>query len=107
MAGDQMTTIRCSTWTILALAIHRPVRSFAFLAVTASDCTCASGTLQVSVDGRPTADITCGASGGATIEVGSGPHTVSAQSPTASWPAQSCDAVNGRTTRVELGCPSR
>jgi len=110
-----MTTIRCSAWTILALTLladvapscgSRPRREFTFLAVSASNCACAQGMLQVSVDNRWVGAITCGTSAALSVEVGAGPHTVSAQSPTAAWPARSCDAAAGRTTPVELGCPA-
>jgi len=111
-------TIRCSAWTILTLAIladvapsgfcrgSRPKREFTFLAVTASNCTCAPDTLQVSVDKRAVGSLTCGTGAALSVEVDAGLHSVSAQSAKASWPEQVCNALAGRTTPVELGCPA-
>jgi hypothetical protein len=77
------------------------------LDIVASDCSCAPDTLQLSVDNSQVGAITCGATGGRSIEVSPGTHVVSAQSPKASWPPRSVAASAGTKTPVELGCPAK
>ncbi len=114
-----MTTIRCNAWAavILGLALladvapggcgSRPApRLRTTLDIVASDCSCAQGTLQVSIDSRPVGALTCGATGKLPVAVEAGAHVVTAQSPTAAWPPKSVEAAEGRSTPVELGCPA-
>jgi hypothetical protein len=114
-----MTTIRCSAWAVLGVALMfdvapscggrppRPVPAYTSLTITASDCSCARDTLRVSVDNAWVGEVKCGPSGALSISVNPGSHLISAESGTASWPARSHDAPAGTTTPVELGCPSK
>jgi hypothetical protein len=112
-----MTTIRCSAWAVLGVALMfdvapscgrpRPRPFYTSLTITAADCSCAPDTLRVSLDNARVGDLKCGAGNALSITVSPGSHVVSAENGTASWPARSHDAPAGETTRVELGCPSK
>ncbi len=112
-----MRVIRCSPWTILVVVILADVApspscgsgsgsETGYLQIGASDCTCAPGTILVSLDGREIAGIGCTSSGYAiSIPATVGSHVVSARSGNAVWPDQTCYVRADSTTSVELGCP--
>jgi hypothetical protein len=113
-----MRIIRCSPWTLLVVVIladAAPSPSCGsgsrsengYLQIGVSDCACAPGTIQVSLDGRGVGETTCGWSNAITVTARGGDHVVSAASPGAAWPEQTYGVRADRTTRVELGCPSR
>jgi hypothetical protein len=112
-----MTTIRCSAWAVLAVALmfdvapscggSRPRPLYTSLTITASDCSCARDTLRVSIDNAWVGEVKCGPTGALSISVNPGTHLISAENGTASWPTRSQDAPAGETTPVELGCPSK
>ncbi len=112
-----MRAIHCSPWTLLVVLILADVAPSpscgsgsespsGYLQIGASDCACATGTIQVSLDGRGIGEITCGWTNAVTVAAGNGSHVVGATSGHASWPEQSYDVRADRTTRVELGCPT-
>ena len=113
-----MRAIRCSPWTLLVVVILADVAPSpscgsgsgsgnGYLQIGASNCACAPGTIQVSLDGRGIGEITCGWSNAITVTARGGNHVVSAASANASWPDQTCNVRSERTTPVEIGCPSR
>ncbi len=111
-----MRAIHCSPWTLLVVVILADAApapscgsgsdSNGYLQIGASDCACAPGAIQVTLDGREVGETSCGWSNAITVTAGSGSHLVGASSARASWPEQSYDVRGDRTTRVELGCPS-
>lgn len=112
-----MRAIRCSPWTLLVvvvLADAAPSPSCGsgsesyngYLQIGASDCACAPGEIQVSLDGRGVGEVTCGWGNALTVTAASGSHVVGARSARASWPDRTYDVRGERTTPVELGCPS-
>ena len=112
-----MRAIQCSPWTLLVVAILADAApspscgsssesSSGYLQIGASNCACAPGAIQVSLDRREIGEISCGWSNAITVTAGSGSHLVAATSAHGSWPEQSYDVRGDRTTPVELGCPS-
>lgn len=112
-----MRAIHCSPWTLLVVVIladaapapscgSRSDSYNGYLQIGASDCACAPGAIQVTLDRREIGEISCGWSNAITVTAGSGSHLVGASSARASWPEQSYDVRGDRTTPVELGCPS-
>jgi hypothetical protein len=80
----------------------RPTR----LSLTLSDCSCAAGDVSISVDEAATfPSVRCPFSS-PPVSVTPGRHVVRATSGGVSW-SRTVDAVDGRTTAVELGCPAR
>ncbi len=65
-----------------------------YLQIGASDCACAPGAIQVSLDRRGVGEISCGWSNAITVTTGSGSHLVGATSAHASWPDRSYDVRN-------------
>jgi hypothetical protein len=108
--------IQCSPWTLLVVAILADAApspscggsrvNDGYLQIGVSDCACAPGAIQVSLDRREIGEITCGWTNAITVTAGSGSHLVAATSAHGSWPEQSYDVRGDRTTPVELGCPS-
>jgi hypothetical protein len=76
------------------------------LVVSASDCSCASGTIEVFVDDQSAGVTTCGTNGRLTIKVANGPHTVRAAMANRTWPAKTYSVGVAQKTAVELGCPA-
>ncbi len=109
-----MRALHCGPWTLLVvvvLADAAPAPSCGrssnegYLQIGASNCACAPGTIQVSLDGGNVGAITCGPNNGMSVKTEAGHHVVSASSTSASWAEQGHDVRADRTTYVELGCP--
>jgi hypothetical protein len=108
--------IRCSPWTLLVVVILADAApspscgssssSDGYLQIEASNCACAPGTIQVTLDGRGVGALTCGPANAMTVKAETGRHVVAATSASASWAAQSYDVRSDATTLVELGCPA-
>jgi hypothetical protein len=111
-----MRAIRCSPWTLLIVVILADVApnpscgssssSEGYLQIGASNCACAPGAIQATLDGRGAGAITCGTANALTVKTETGSHVVAATGANAAWAAQSYDVRADRTTRVELGCPA-
>ncbi len=111
-----MSQLRCGAWAGIAVVLLFDVAPSpscgsgsrdenALLYVSATDCSCAPGTIRVTVDERFAAEVRCGA-GATVVEVRGGTHVVAATSGVAVWPPQTQVVPPGGTARVDLGCPS-
>ena len=111
-----MRAIYCSPWTLLVVAVLADVapspscgsssRSEGYLQIGASNCACAPGAIEVTLDGSGVGAITCGQANAITVKTETGRHAVAASSSSASWTEQGYDVRGDRTTFVELGCPA-
>ncbi len=110
-----MRVLRCSPWSLLVVVIladAAPAPSCGksgsadgYLQVGASDCTCAPAAIEISLDGRPVAQTSCGWDHAITLATEPGTHVVGASGTNGVWPDRTFDVRSDRTTPVELGCP--
>jgi len=111
-----MGLVRFGAGTVVALALlgdaaptacrsgeRRP--QFTAFELRAPACSCAPSPVQVKIDGREATILECGASTPVSVEVTVGAHLVGATSGSRSWPERSYDAMAGRVTPIDLGCP--
>jgi hypothetical protein len=72
------------------------------LEVTAPDCSCSSGTIEVYVDGQLSGTTSCGSV--LSIKVASGPHSVRATTAARTWPSQTYVVPTYGRQSVDLAC---
>jgi hypothetical protein len=109
-----MRMLCLSPWAVALLTVladvapspscrDRSERVDGYMRIIASDCSCAPGSIRVTVDGSAAGEIACGTDQGIGLSVEVGSHSVSAASATASWPDRRYSV--GSYTAIDLGCP--
>jgi hypothetical protein len=77
------------------------------IAVSLTDCSCATEPVTVQVDGVSRGTLTCSTSTPFYIAVVPGSHQLSASSTQGKWPERAITATPSGETTVGLGCPSQ